>query len=412
MPTATVFGLPARQGRWGFVILGFLINLCMGGNFSWSVFRKPLEQDMHIGATQSGLPYTVFIGSFVLWVLISSKFIENIGPRMVTRLGALVIGAGWVLAGFSANITALTITFGLVASAGVGSVFGCPIALANKWFPDKKGLALGLTLAGYGLSPVVAAPIAGAIIQHHGPFVAFRVLGFGIMAVVFAASFLIKFPPADWEPSPTLPDALPAITTEAGYDTSRMLKTPAFYGLYFAYTFAAFIGPMAIGISSPVAQEIIKINPSSATLLVALFAICNGIGRVLLGWLTDRVTPRYAGALSFLLIFLASAGMLQAGPGDVLLFCACFGAFWMTMGGWIAVAPTANITFFGHRHQVKNYGVIFSAYGLGGVLGILISGMIKDRLGSYHYAFYPTAALSLMGLVISLLFLKKPAERI
>jgi predicted MFS family arabinose efflux permease len=183
-------------------------------------------------------------------------------------------------------------------------------------------------------------------------------------------------------------------------------KESAFAGLYACYFLAALSGPMAIGISSPVAQEIIGLSVTQATAFVSVFAIFNATGRTLFGYLADRLTPRYASALSFLIILAASLGMLKTGSGDVALYAVCFEAFWLTMGGWIAIAPAATMTFFGSRYQVRNYGIVFTAYGIGGVLGIVLSGVIRDKAGTYQAAFVPTAILAGIGVVVSLLTLK------
>ena len=142
--------------------------------------------------------------------------------------------------------------------------------------------------------------------------------------------------------------------------------------------------------------------------MVSFFALFNGGGRPLFGWLTDALGPGKAAALSLLLTALASGGMLLAGQGSFILYVACFSAFWMGLGSWLAIAPMATATFFGAKNYAANYGVVFSAYGIGAIVGGLIAGNAKDVFGSYVYAFYVTGGLATLGILIALTLMKKP----
>jgi MFS family permease len=135
----------------------------------------------------------------------------------------------------------------------------------------------------------------------------------------------------------------------------------------------------------------------------------NGGGRPLFGWLTDTITPRYAAALSCLIILLASLGMyLFAGDGQTLLYAACSCGFWMCLGGWLAIAPTSTATFFGLKNYAFNYSIVFSAYGVGAIIGGLVSGFAKDIYGSYLNAFLVTGVLGLLGIIVALTLVKPP----
>jgi MFS family permease len=401
-----VFGLPAEKGRWIFVAIGLIINLCLGSVYSWSVFRKPIEQIFAIGATESGLPYMFFLAFFAILMPIAGGFLDKYGPRIITILGGVLVGLGWILASFASDIMTLTISYGLIAGGGVGVVYGGPIALATRWFPDKKGLAVGLTIVGFGLSPFITAPLAKMLIDIYGPLHTFGILGALFLTLIILLAIPLKFPPPQWKPPGWKPSEVAA--TVVGIDTSKMLKTSTFYGLWFCYIIGTLSGLMAIAISSPVGQEIIKLTPATAAIAVSVFAVFNGIGRPMFGWLTDRFNPRYSAIISFVIIFLASIGMLTAGESDMVLYMLCFCCFWLCLGGWLAIAPTSTATFFGAKHYSKNYGVTFTAYGVGAILGTLISGRVRDMFGSYSYTFYPTAALAIIGIAIAIFLLKPP----
>jgi MFS family permease len=396
------FGRSAKQGRWGFVFLGFFINLFMGTNFSWSIFRKPLEADFGIGATLSGLPYTIFFFCFVVNMLISSRFVNKLSPRFVFMVGSILIGTGWIASSFGTNIVWICVTYGLIAGSGAGMAYGVPISVTSRWFPGKTGLALGLTLAGYGLSPVLVAPAANALIAIYGFSTAFLVIGSMALVTLLICSIPLRFPPDEFTKEYSVEAASNnnvAIDTKL---TPFHIKTERrFRGLYFGYFIAALSGPMAIGIASPAGQELIGLSAAQAAAFIPLFAVANGFGRTMFGWLSDAITPRFAAAISFLLVLLACGGMLIAENGDLLLFLVSFCFFWMTMGGWIAMAPSITSSFFGRLHQTENYGLVFTAYGFGGIIGILSSGVIKDILGSYRMVFYPMGVLAVIGIMVA-----------
>ena len=166
---------------------------------------------------------------------------------------------------------------------------------------------------------------------------------------------------------------------------------------------------MAIGISKPVGSDLIKIPTATAASLIGVFAACNAVGRPLFGWLADRLSPKIAAVVNLAIILVMSLAMLFAGENTTSLYVAAFAGFWLCLGGWLAIAPAATATFFGMTHYSRNYGTVFFAYGLGAILGGVISGQAKDLFGSYTYAFVPTAGLALFGIVIAVLLLDRPA---
>lgn len=399
---------PAGNGRWGYVALGFLINLCLGAVYSWSIFKKPVEQLYNKGATASGLPYMFSLAAFALLMPLAGRLLDRYGPRIITAAGGALVGLGWVLAGFSSNLTMLTVCYALCAGGGVGLAYGGPLLVATRWFPDKKGLALGLTLAGFGLSALLTAPVAEKLIGQWGVGHTFKFFGLVFAVLVVAAALFFKLPPSGWKPKEFIETASVSSTNELG--PGRMLASPAFWGLWFTYTIGTLTGLMAIGISKPVGQEVSLLSPATAAVAVSVFALFNGAGRPAFGWLTGKISPRFAAIASFTILFFASVGMLALSRGNPVVYLVSFSAFWLCLGGWLAIAPTATAVFFGTKHYSTNYGIMFTAYGAGAILGSLIAGRLRDVLGSYIYAFYPTAALAIVGVLLAVFLLKPPPK--
>ena len=192
-----------------------------------------------------------------------------------------------------------------------------------------------------------------------------------------------------------------------------MVKTSTYWGLFLAFIIGSIAGLMAIGISAPVGQEIIKIEAATAAMLTGIFAIFNAVGRPLFGTLTDKITPRWAAVLNMTIILIVSLIMiLLAGPGAkgewayIIAFCG----FWLCLGGWLAIAPAATASFFGMKNYARNYSVVFFAYGLGAIIGGLISGFAKDIFGGLDVAFKPTAVLAALGILLAVFLIKPPKK--
>jgi MFS transporter, OFA family, oxalate/formate antiporter len=400
-----LFGLPARQGRWLFLPLGITAMLCLGTVYSWSIFRKPLtealkKQGITIGATETLLPFATLLVVFAILMPIASRYIERYGAAKVTAVGGTIVGLGYFLSSFATSIPLLVITYGLIAGAGIGIVYGVPIAVAAKWFPDRKGLAVGLTVVGFGLSPLITAPLAGFSIEAYGINNTFRIFGVVFTAILLAIATQLRFPPTDWQLNPQLSP------NPVSVEPDRLLSSPSFFALWSCYAIGTLAGLMSIGIANNVGKEIIGLDSNMATASVSIFAIFNGVGRPLFGWLTDRIKPKMTAIISYIMILIASIVMLNTGKGQVINYFFAFGLLWLSLGGWLAIAPTATLSMFNPVNYTKNYGIVFTAYGAGALAGTLIAGSAKDIFGSYTNAFIPTAILSILGILIATFALK------
>lgn len=400
----TLFGLPAQQGRWLMIPFGMSVLLCLGSVYSWSVFRKPLEGELNIGATESLLPYTVALVFYAVMMPIAGFYIPRIGSRVVTAIGGTIVGLGYILSSFANNILAMTLTYGLIAGTGVGIAYGVPMAVVARWFPDKKGLAVGLTIIGFGLSPLITAPLAKGLIDAYSVRETLRILGIAFTLIILAIATTLKMPPKDWQPKQPLTATSCAVPSAY---PGNILKSRSFYGLWICYSIGTFVGLSAIGISSPVGEEMINIDPALAASSVSLFALFNGMSRPLFGWLSDRFQPRHVAMVSYTLVLIACLLMLSAQEGQVATYLIAFCLFWASLGGWLAIAPTTTLRLFNPDNYAQNYGIVFTAYGVGALLGTLVAGQIRDWFGSYTYAFYPMIFLAIVGIVVASLLLKR-----
>ena len=180
-----------ETNRWIYIFLGIIIMMFLGTVYSYSVFRVSLENELNIGSVESGMPYMFALAFYALFMFLSGKHIEKYKPRKLILLGGLLVSLGWILSSFSTNIIMLTISYGCIGGAGVGISYGVLMNVTAKWFPDKKGLAVGLILVGFDLSPLLTAPLVRILVENFGVMRAFLILGivFGILI------WLLSIPP-------------------------------------------------------------------------------------------------------------------------------------------------------------------------------------------------------------------------
>lgn len=385
--------------RWIYVILGIIIMMCLGTVYSWTVFRLHVQELYNVGTTQSGFPYMISLAFYALFMFLTGKHLDKYSPRSIITFGSILVAVGWMLSAYAPNIYILTITYGVIIGAGVGIAYGAPMTVVTRWFPEKKGLTVGLILGGFGLSPVITAPIARYLIESYGIMQSFKILGitFGIIIPLLAYPF--RYPSDDDYKYLGRVTNKNKITDDIR--TKEMINSRSFKGLYINFIIGSMIGLMLVGMTSNIGIELIKLPSKTVILLVSLFAVFNGISRPIFGWITDKLSPKKAMIISYVLIIIAASLMLIANEGSLILFIIAFSIFWFNLGGWLAIAPTSTLNIYGTKYYSQNYGVVFTAYGIGAVIGVVGSGLLLDLLNSYDAIFYFVITLCVIGIFTS-----------
>lgn len=387
------------SSRWLYIFLGIIIMMCFGTVYSWSIFRMPVEKVFNIGSTQSGLPYMTSLAFYALFMMLSGKYFNKFTPKVIILTGSLLVSFGWILSSFTSNIYTLTITYGVIGGAGVGIAYGVPIAIVTKWFPEKKGFAIGFVLLGFGISPLVTAPLARFLIEIFGVMKSFLVLGVAFGIIIPILSYQFKYP------SELETNMLKKITGEddksSDKDTKEMIRSNSFKGLYINFIIGTMVGLMLIGMTNNVGIQLVGLSQKKVALMISLFAIFNGIGRPVFGWITDKLSSKKAMLISYSLIIMAALLMLLADRGSTTLFGIAFSIFWFNLGGWLAIVPTSTGILYGEKHYSQNFGVVFTAYGIGAILGVVGSGLILDIFENYYYIFYFIIGLCVLGCLLT-----------
>lgn len=387
--------------RWDLVVLGALANICLGTVYSWSVFREPLVAAYGFTTAATGTPYSVFLALFAFSMPVGGWLQTRIGPRMTMAAGAVLVGAGWLSAGSVQTIAALSLTYGVIGGAGVGLAYGVPLAVVGSWFPRQRGLALGITLVGFGLSPFVTAPVAEVLLVRMGVAPTFRILGAAFVIVLFAATGFFRRAPA--QPATT------AAASQRSLTPKELFRNRTFYGLWLTFGLGTFAGLTAIGMSAAYGTEVVGISGPEAAAAVAAFGIFNGAGRPLFGWITDHTGARRAALLAFGVIIAGSLLAVFSQAQIPVLYLTGFALLWLTLGGWLAIAPAATAAYFGTPHYAGNYGVMYTAYGVGALSGGAASALLTSATGSLAGTFYAVLAAAAVGILLSVVLL--PSRR-
>lgn len=402
------------KNRYLVVFGAILIQLALGNLYAWSVYTPVL---IKAGWTKldTQIVFTVGLVTFALLMIFAGKKLKEWGPQKLTILGGTVLGAGYILAGIlgASSFWNLTLSIGLLAGAGIGLAYVVPIAVAIRWFPDKKGLITGLTVAGFGfgaLGWVKFADSWGHLIENMGLAGTFIAYGVIYAVLIFIGSRWMLFPPVDWRPegweekSMTTVAKRPVKAVE--FESHEMLKTKQFYLLNLTFAFSSGAGLMAIGLMKLYPVEALQINGVEAikagaiasTAMAVFFSLANGLGRIIWGWISDQMSRRLA-----LVLMTLSQGIIvilftyMAGHEYLLYLGATLIGF--NYGGCFALFPAVTADFFGSKNVGQNYPYVFLAYGLGGVLGPILGGVLGD-LGNFPLAFTICGGLVLLGAVM------------
>jgi len=392
------------KSRGVYLALGFMMNLMLGTAYAWSVFKGPLQREFGATSFTALLPFALALALFSVGMVFAGRLVDKHGPRKVAMLGGVLVGSGHLLSSLLDRVPWpvewLALTYGVVVGIGLGFAYSPPIPTAVRWFPDRKGLAAGIVVMGFGLSPLVTAPVIEYLVAGYGVSSTFLVLGAVYLVGLVALGALLRFPPADWKAPEAAKASKRTWAPIAEVETRAMIRTREFWAAWTLYVLGTAGGFMIIGNAKPIAQEIGLAAGATATAAVQLLAVFNSGGRPLFGRLADTYGPKRT-LLVMYAVLLGAMGLLSLTGAWVPLYLG-IGLTGMVFGGFLAVMPAIATFFFGAKNLGSNYGVLFTGYGSGAIVALFASGWIRDLYGSYVPAFYIGILLSVIGILLSL----------
>ena len=294
-----------------------------------------------------------------------------------------------------------------MVGAGNGFGYSVGIPVVSKWFPDKRGLALGIVIGGYGAGAGIFGPLAARLIEQIGWQATFRIYGFLFFVITLIGAWLLNAPPDGYKPEGWDPaaQARVAVTrSKRDIPTGEMLRTPTFYALWFAYFFGSMAGLMLISQLVPFGTQVGVGSVALIGLIVG--AIGNTSGRILSGWLSDAFGRLNVLRLMILISAIAMP-LLYVFGAQILAFSVGVFVVYYCFGTLLAVFAATSADFYGTKYLGFNYGLLFLAWGLSALVAAPVAGRLYDTFGNYQYAFFGAAGLSVVALV-SLLLAQTP----
>ncbi len=372
------------------VMLGAIVaQLCLGSIYAWTIFQTALfsNSPYQWDKLLTQLPFSVGLASFAIFMIFAGKWQDKVGPTKVATLGGILLGAGYLLAGLVDILFAnnsfmaflwIALTYGVIGGAGIGFAYVCPIAALVKWFPDIKGLITGIAVAGFGAGALVFTQVETALIPDDGKIgMAFLILGIVYLILVVGSAQLLKNPPKDWTPPNYHPTETQKSTPTGKTDAnpSEMVKTLEFWLLWGMFVMAAAAGLMTIGnVKSFVQAQNVTIDAVMAASIAGILSIFNAAGRIVWGAASDRLGRTFTMILMFATLGISM--FFFAIQTDILLLTIGASLIGFCFGGNFALFPSATADYFGTKNIGSNYGIVFTAYGVAGIIGPFLAGVM------------------------------------
>jgi OFA family oxalate/formate antiporter-like MFS transporter len=415
-----------RNLGWRVTMAGVGINLALGVVYAWSVISSAIPESWGWSQQEKTLPYSLALLFFALFMVPAGRLQDRFGPRWVALAGGVAVGLGMIVASCTSSVLGFSIGFGVLSGAGIGLAYAAATPAAVKWFPSAKtGTIAGIVVAGFGLAsvyiaplcqylirtfsePVVGTTLAGNGLVDTGPGVQMTmlILGGAFLVSVGILSQFLRVPPKGWKPAQPAKKTAAATAPAADRTWREMMATPQFWCMWTMYAFAAGAGLMIIGNLKNIAD--VQTATKAGFIFVALLAVGNAAGRVVAGMLTDKLGARTTMAI----VFVLQAGVLFSlqHVSDFTAFLVLSMVIGANYGANLSIFPTVTKGWFGMKNFGLNYGLVFTAWGFGGLVLAQIAGKVYDATGSYGTA-YLIAAGALVVAAGLALAVRAPAVR-
>ena len=413
---------PSRiPNRWVQLMAGIVAMMAIANlQYAWTLFTKPIQAHLHVTLVAVQWTFTLFVALETWLVPFEGYLVDRIGPRLMLGVGAIFVGLSWIGAGRAETINGLYLWYGL-GGVGAGVVYGGSIGNALKWFPDHRGLCVGLTAGAFGIGTATTiAPIAAMLkasgYQH--TFIVWGIIqGF---AVLVAALFLAR-PPIGWTP-PNWKEKEAKIkakvkTSAVEMTPWQMLRQPSFYVIYLMMTMLAFGGlvvtaqlnPMAV--SYHVDKIVVAFGMTALVLAIEVDRILNGLTRPFWGWVSDHIGRENAIFVAFILEAVAVFALLQLISHPVW-FVALSGLCFFAWGNIFSLFPAITGDLYGNKWATTNYGIVYTAKGVAAAFAGPGAAWMFTKTGSWTKVFWAMIVCDLLAAFMALLWLKPLATRV
>jgi OFA family oxalate/formate antiporter-like MFS transporter len=370
----------ALANPWVQLILGVICMACVANlQYGWTLFVNPIDAKYHWGRSAIQIAFTIFVLIETWLIPIEGYLVDRFGPRWVVLGGGILVGIAWVLNSTASSLAVLYFA-AAVGGVGTGCVYGTCVGNALKWFPGRRGLAAGITAAGFGAGAAITIVPILHMIQNSGYEQAFLFFGLLQGGIVFVVSWLLLAPPAQ-----LVGAKVKANQTARGYTPAEVLRSPVFYVLYLMFVLIASGGLTMAASMAPIAKDFkidkVPVDLFGFTMAALAFAlslnlIFDGVGRPFFGWLSDQIGREYTMALAFFIGAAALYTLSQSGTNPVL-FVLVTALYFGVYGEIFSLFPATQGDTFGAKYAAANAGMLYTAKGAGALLVPVAAGLSK-----------------------------------
>ena len=396
------------KNRWLIAVSAIAIHLSIGGAYAYSVYKIPITEEMGWTVTQVTLAFTIMMALAGTMAAFFGKFVEKNGPRKSALLAALLFSLGQAGSGLAILLDSLPLyllTYGVLSGMGMGLGYISPVSTLIKWFPDRRGLATGMAVLGFGAGALITAPVAANLMETVGIANTYFILGAGYFTLMVLGASYITPPPANYLPE-GMKHEINSGKKEMKKDLRQLtareaVRTKHFWMLWSMHLVNVSAGIMMISVASPMAQELGGLSVTEAAAMVGIMGLFNGGGR--LGW---AAVSDYTGRANIFIIFFAVqlvAFITLPNVTNVLLIQALIFLVVSFYGGGFSNLPAFAGDLFGTKEVGAIHGFLLTTWSLGGVCGPLLVTAIKQSTGSYIPVFYLFFGLIAISLIISIM---------
>jgi MFS transporter, OFA family, oxalate/formate antiporter len=402
---------PASEAtRWGQLIFGIICMVMIANlQYGWTLFVGPIDAKYNWGRAAIQIAFTIFVLTETWLVPIEGYLIDKFGPRIMISLSGVLVAIGWVINSVADSLFLLYVG-AAVGGIGAGVVYGGSVGNALKWFPDRRGLAAGLTAAGFGAgSALTVVPIAN-MIQSSGYEAAFLWFGLGQGIVVTLVALLLRAPQAGEVAAPA---AAAVQQTRRDYTPAEALKTPVFWVMYAMFVMVGTGGLMAVAQLAPIANDfkvatvpvsLIGLTLPALTFALTIDRVLNGLCRPFFGWVSDQIGRENTMFIAFLIEGIGIYALLMV-AGNPVLFVIMSGLVFFAWGEIYSLFPATCTDIYGRKFATTNYGMLYTAKGTAALL-VPLANVLTTATGSWHAVFYVAAILNIVAAVMALAVLK------
>jgi len=413
---------PSRiVNRWVQLVAGIVAMMAIANlQYAWTLFTGPIRAHLHVSLVAVQWTFTLFIALETWLVPFEGYLVDRIGPRFMLGAGAVMVGLGWIGAGRAETLHSLYLWYG-IGGVGAGVVYGGAIGNALKWFPDYRGLCVGLTAGAFGMgSALTIAPIA-AMLKTSGYQQTFIVWGIIQGVVVLASALFLAKPPEGWTP-PDWKEKQAKIkakvnTSVADMTPWQMMSHPSFWVMYLMMTMLAFGGLVVTAQLNPMAASyhvdkvVVAFGMTALVLAITVDRLLNGLTRPFWGWASDHIGRENAVFIAFVLEAIAVYLLLQL-IGRPVWFVVLSGLCFFAWGNIFSVFPSITADLYGNKWATTNYGVLYTAKGVAAAFAGPGAAWLFARTGSWSRVFWAMIVCDLVAAFMALLWLKPLAARV